>query len=190
MNLTLFGEFTWNLVQKLGAFSGTNTHHQNVWTFHNTHLLFLVGTSHRHQYRQISIMNLLWHHCHGSPSVPSCAHCCACFSFLHCILECHLQIVSAVKVRCSPNAIYSCQMAQDIHEYSFYGSATGYQRAAAGGTMPISFKTASHQHPSVCNQWSGFLQKPHEIPGSGVVFEDILYYFKAQSRIKGEISLP
>lgn len=67
------------------------------------------------------------------------------------------------------------------------------QWAAAVGTMPISFKTAflpPTSTPSVCNQWSGFLQKPCEIPGSGAVFRDVLYYFKAQSRINGDISLP
>lgn len=83
-------------------------------------------------------------------------------------------------------------MAQYIHKCSYYESTTGTSedhRAALAGTMPISLKIAflpPTSTPPVCSPWSGFLQKSCEIPGSGVV----LYYFKAQSRINGEISLP
>lgn len=62
------------------------------------------------------------------------------------------------------------------------------QQAAAVGSGPISFKTVflpPTSTPAVCNQWSGFLQKPQEFPGSGLV----LYYFKAQSRINEDITI-
>lgn len=101
-------------------------------------------------------------------------------------------MLSVVKVReytlgSSPNATVAARwpsLLVSTHIVIVPQGTSQDQRVAVVGTMPLI------STPLVYSQCSGLLQKPCEISGSGAYYRDVLHYFKAQSRINGEVFLP